>query len=164
MNSQPDEETLLKELGQAMRAARKQAGLVQRELARKTGYSRSAIANAEAGAASLSRGFYERVDAVLGTKLAHGHGVIRVLRAERLNAASDDGTVPDDFTERCEEIVRTVALRVPAQIRADVAGAWREAVSLPEQTLRIIVEIRVIEETGMADAYHRRLASGPGPL
>jgi transcriptional regulator with XRE-family HTH domain len=148
MNSQLDEETLLKELGQTMRAARKQAGLLQRELAHKTGYSRSSIANAEAGATSLSRDFYERVDAALGTKLAHGHGVIRVLRAERLKAASDDGTVPDEFTERCDEIVRTVALRVPAQIQADVAGAWREAVSPPEQTLRIIVEIRVIEQAG----------------
>jgi len=145
MNGPPGEQALLSELGQAMKAARKQAGLVQRELAHKIGYSRTSIANAEAGVTCLSRDFYQRVDTVLGTNLAHGHSVIRVLRAERAHANAP-GTVPDEFTERCEEVVRATALRVPghAEIQADVGGSWRKAISLPDQSLKIVVEIHVV--------------------
>jgi transcriptional regulator with XRE-family HTH domain len=146
----PAEETLLQELGQAVKAARVQAGLAQRELGHKIGYSRTSIANAETGACRLSREFYERVDAVLNTKLAHAHAVIRVLRAERLNAkiTADSAGSADEFQERCEEIVQTVALRVPdhVEIQADVGGAWRKAIQLPEQTLRIVIEIHVLEK------------------
>ncbi len=148
----PDEETLLKELGLAMRAARKTAGLLQRELAHMTGYSRTSIANAEHGARGLSQDFYERVDGVLGTKLAHGREVVRVLRAERVRAsmAADPDTGPDEFKERCEQIVNAITARVPdhAEIRADLVGAWCEAIRPPEQRLKIILEIHVLGEPG----------------
>lgn len=145
MSGLADEEALLKELGHTMKTARRQAGLLQRELAHKIGYSRSSIANAECGSTALARDFYERIDVVLGTNLAHGHDVLRVLRTERLHADTP-GTVPDEFSERCEEIVKAVALRVPghAQIQADIRGAWRKAVNLPDQSLKIVVEIRVV--------------------
>lgn len=127
----PDEKTLLKELGQAMKTARTQAGLLQRELAHRTGYSRSSVANAELGA-PYSRDFYERVDAVLGTQLAHGHDVVRVSQAERLHAA-ESALRPDDFRQRCNELIRTMTLR------ADRHDAG-------EQSLKIVLEIRVMSE------------------
>ena len=148
----PDEDGLLRDLGQAMKTARRQAGLVQRELAHKTGYSRSAIANAEAGACNMSRDFYARVDSVLGTKLVRGHEVVRVLRAERLGAslAADAAGCPDEFAQRCAQIVKAVELRVPdyAQIAADVPGAWRDGISVPGHGVRVVVEIRVLDGPG----------------
>lgn len=145
----PDEQTLRAELGRTMKAARKRAGLRQRELGHMTGYSRSAIANAESGAAVLSRTLYQRVDAVLGTGLARGHDVIRVLRAESLAArrTADTGPRPDEFAERCDDMIKTLTLRVPdgAKIRAGYPAAWQQAISLPGQRLEIILEIRVQE-------------------
>jgi transcriptional regulator with XRE-family HTH domain len=148
----PDEDGLLRDLGRAMKAARRQAGLLQRELAHKTGYSRSAVANAEAGACRMSRDFYARVDSVLGTKLVRGHDVVRVLRAERLGAglAADAAGCPDAFQQRCEQVVKAVELRVPdyAQITADVPGAWRNGISVPGHGVRVVVEIRVLNGPG----------------
>jgi transcriptional regulator with XRE-family HTH domain len=125
----PDEEALLKELGHTLKAARKQAGLLQRELAHKIGYSRTSIANAEAGITALARDFYERIDVVLGTSLARGNDVLRVLRAERREAkrAAGTGPQPDEFAERCDDMIKTLTLRIP------------------EQHLKIILEIRVLE-------------------
>jgi transcriptional regulator with XRE-family HTH domain len=145
----PDERTLRTELGRTMQAARQRAGLRQRELGHMTGYSRSTIANAEAGAPSLSRTLYQRVDAVLGTSLANGHDVIRVLRAERLAASrtAATGPQPDEFAERCNDMIKTLTLRVPeaAKIRADYPAAWQHAITLPGQRLEIILEIRLHE-------------------
>jgi transcriptional regulator with XRE-family HTH domain len=55
------------ELGRSLRSERIRAGLLQRELARKIGYSRSAVGNAEAGHSSYARRFWELCDEVLGT-------------------------------------------------------------------------------------------------
>ena len=128
----PDEKALLRELGQTMRTARTRAGLLQRELAHRTGYSRSSIANAELGA-PYSRDFYERVDVVLGTQLAHGHEVIRALRAERSHAA-ESAASPDDFQQRCNELIRAMTLRA--------AGHVAEA-----QSLKIVLEIHVKKDS-----------------
>jgi len=52
---------------------------------------------------------------------------------------------PDELHGRCGEIVKAVALRVPAyaKIAANVLGAWRDGISVPGQCLRAVAEIRV---------------------
>ena len=54
------------ELGRVLKAARQHAGLAQRELAHKIGYSRSAVANAEAGLCGYSCRFWVACEEVLG--------------------------------------------------------------------------------------------------
>jgi DNA-binding XRE family transcriptional regulator len=56
------------ELGRGLRSARIRAGLRQRELARKIGYSRSAVGNAEAGQCGYAHRFWELCDEVLGAE------------------------------------------------------------------------------------------------
>jgi len=76
---------------------------------------RSRVAGTEAGD-YVSQQFCERCDTVLGTNLAQGYAVIRMMRAERLFASlgvDPDGGVPGKFWERCDELVRTRGLRVP---------------------------------------------------
>jgi DNA-binding XRE family transcriptional regulator len=56
------------ELGRTLKAARQASGLLQRELAHKIGYSRSAVANAETGWHGYSYRFWVLCDEVLETK------------------------------------------------------------------------------------------------
>lgn len=55
-----------RDLGHQLAARRKSAQLSQRELARRTKYSRSSIANIEVGLQHVDRTFWEAVDALLG--------------------------------------------------------------------------------------------------
>jgi DNA-binding XRE family transcriptional regulator len=56
-----------KELGRNLKTARQTAGLLQRELAHKIGYSRSAVGNAETGQCGYAHRFWELCDEVLET-------------------------------------------------------------------------------------------------
>jgi transcriptional regulator with XRE-family HTH domain len=66
-------------LGRSLQAARQAAGLLQRELAHKIGYSRSAVANAESGQTRHAHRFWELCDEVLATggRLSLGYNEIR---------------------------------------------------------------------------------------
>jgi len=53
------------ELGRSLKTVRQAAGLLQRELAHKIGYSRSAVGNAETGQSGYAHRFWELCDEVL---------------------------------------------------------------------------------------------------
>jgi hypothetical protein len=129
VTADPGEGALRKELGRALKTARASAGLVQRELAHKVGYSRSRVAGAEGGD-YVSQQFWERCDVVLGTTLADGYAVIRTLRTQRLFAALGAGAGEGlaGFWQRCGELAETTGLPVPghAGVRARPAAALRE--------------------------------------
>jgi hypothetical protein len=89
-----------RELGRQLAVQRKAAGLVQRELGRMAGYSRTAIANAETGAAVTSRRLWQGADQALGTGdlFTRGHDRIQAhmcaeaqARAEKLVSAAGRG-------------------------------------------------------------------------
>jgi hypothetical protein len=67
-----------RELGQALRAARRDAGMTQARLAARIGYARSTISNAESGSMGVSRSFWEAADGGLATggKLSAMHEII----------------------------------------------------------------------------------------
>jgi DNA-binding XRE family transcriptional regulator len=67
-----------RELGQRLRKLREAAGLSQQQLARRAGYTRSAVSNAEAGG-YVRRRFWELCDELFGTgqELARGYDEIR---------------------------------------------------------------------------------------
>lgn len=67
-----------RQLGRQLAARRKAAALMQRELGTLAGYSRTAIANAETGAAGIGRHLWERVDQVLGTGELFARGYDRI--------------------------------------------------------------------------------------
>ena len=52
-------------LGQQLAALREAAGIIQPQIARKTGYSRSSVAHAEAGRQLLTREFWQTADGLL---------------------------------------------------------------------------------------------------
>jgi DNA-binding XRE family transcriptional regulator len=111
--------TLRKELGRDLKAARQAAGYSQMQLARKLGYSRSGVSNAESGGFA-QRSFWERCDEVLqtGGTLAPGYDEIHQQSAaaqlERLGAPSG---APEDPG------VRVVV--------GFTRGAWRIEIYLP---------------------------------
>ena len=67
-----------RELGRQLAARRKAAGYLQRELAVLVGYSRTAIANAETGAARIGRQLWASADQVLGTGELFTRGYDRI--------------------------------------------------------------------------------------
>jgi len=79
-----------RELGRQLAARRSAAGYFQRELGVLTGYSRTAIANAETGGARVGRQFWERADRVLGSGelFARGYDRIRAQLAAESRAAA----------------------------------------------------------------------------
>jgi transcriptional regulator with XRE-family HTH domain len=103
-----------KELGRDLKTARQAAGLLQRELARKIGYSRSAVGNAEAGQCGYAGRFWELCDEVLGTggTLSRGYNEIRtrrirrVIENDRAPMASDTSHVPVPEDSRVTVVVR----------------------------------------------------------
>lgn len=95
------------ELGRTLKAARRAAGLAQRELGHKIGYSRSAVANAEAGWCGYSSRFWVACDEVLGTggTLLSGYNRARALRIRHvienspapMESSVPAISVPEDF-------------------------------------------------------------------
>jgi transcriptional regulator with XRE-family HTH domain len=74
MDEREQAAALRRQTGRELAAWRDRAGLLQRELAGLTGYSRGTVASAEAGA-PLSRAFWMAADRVLGARgsLMAGH-------------------------------------------------------------------------------------------
>ena len=71
-------------LGQQLAARREAAGIIQPQIARKTGYSRSSVAHAEAGRQLLTREFWQAADELLqadGALLA-GYEQVRSAKEE----------------------------------------------------------------------------------
>ncbi len=139
MRPSAEEDALRQELAAALKTARKKAGLLQRELGHKMGYSRSRIAGAEAGD-YVSRQFCERCDAVLGTTLSHTYAAIRALRTQRLLvalAADTDDTRPAEPVI-AREISGSAEIRGPEPESGDlrvrarlIGGFWHIAIRLP---------------------------------
>jgi hypothetical protein len=103
-------------LGQELRQARQAAGLSQRELAHKIGYTRSGVSSAESGGYA-SRGFYEGCDQVLTTsgRFAAKYDAIAGERAKGLQVSQEFG----------EPKMKVVV--------GYVRGAWHIEVHLPER-------------------------------
>jgi DNA-binding XRE family transcriptional regulator len=66
MNDSEGVRALRRELGRALKEARRAAGYSQAQLARKTGYARSTVSTVESGTQNAPRIFWERSDAALG--------------------------------------------------------------------------------------------------
>ena len=103
-------------LGQELKHARQGAGLSQRELAHKIGYTRSGVSSAESGGYA-SRGFYECCDQVLNTggTLAARYDAIADERARGMQVSQEFG----------EPKMKVVV--------GYVRGAWHIEVHLPER-------------------------------
>jgi transcriptional regulator with XRE-family HTH domain len=81
-----DEEAVAKEwraLGRQLAASRQAAGMSQAQLAPLSGYSRSAVANAETGRQHIPRKFWKACDEALETGTALARGYDQVKAAER---------------------------------------------------------------------------------
>jgi transcriptional regulator with XRE-family HTH domain len=151
MTAEDNESALRKELGRTLRAARLMAGLLQRELAHKIGYSRSRVAGAEAGD-YVSQQFCERCDEVLGTSLKQGYDVVRKLRMERLLTSLEvepGGNGSREFWEGCGERADSSGQQMLGyeEIRARSATAAEECLSGPNpesEDPRVKVVIGVI--------------------
>jgi DNA-binding XRE family transcriptional regulator len=103
-----------KELGRSLKAARQTSGLLQRELAHRIGYSRSAVANAETGHCGYAHRFWELCDEVLGTggTLSRSYNEVRrrrirrVIESDHAPMISDTPHVPAPEDFRITVIVR----------------------------------------------------------
>lgn len=113
---QPTPREQRRELGQELKAARQAAGLSQRELAHKIGYTRSGVSSAESGGYA-SRCFFESCDEVLNTA-----GTL----AAKYDAMADDRSkgvqVSQEFGEPRMKVVVGYT-----------HGAWHIEVHLPER-------------------------------
>gem|GEM_PF-972933 len=96
-SSSEDIATARRELGIQLASLRTQAGLTQLELARRAGYSRSAIANAESGQA-MSASFWARADRAVGAggRLADVHARIEASIAAAKRQADRQAWVERD--------------------------------------------------------------------
>jgi DNA-binding XRE family transcriptional regulator len=114
------------ELGRALKSARQAAGLAQRELARKVGYSRSAVANAETGANRYSCRFWVLCDEVLKTSgtLLSGYNQARALRIRHLIESS-----PAPMSSSVPVIPVPEDFRITVVIRCTGSSLYVESVS-----------------------------------
>jgi Helix-turn-helix domain len=112
---QPSPRERRRALGQKLKAARQAAGLSQRELAHKIGYTRSGVSSAESGGYA-SRRFYECCDELLNTG-----GIL----AGQYDAMADERSrgmqVSEEFGEPRMKVVVGYT-----------RGAWHIEVHLPE--------------------------------
>jgi len=112
---------LRKELGRGLRTARLAAGYAQSVLARKLGYTRSAVSNAESGGYA-SRDFWQRCDELLhtGGTLTAGYDKIREIS---LAAQAEHFAVPETGRE-------SPAVKVAVGFRR---GTWHIEIILPKE-------------------------------
>jgi transcriptional regulator with XRE-family HTH domain len=126
-----------RELGGQLAARRKAAGYLQRELATLVGYSRTAIANAETGAASSGRQMWERADQVLGTGELFARGYDRIqtrmaaesrVSARRLESAARQPQTPqpiDGLESLTPGQARQACLERGWPVQEDTGGGLR---------------------------------------
>ncbi|GAA3348809.1 hypothetical protein GCM10020358_68670 [Amorphoplanes nipponensis] len=120
------------ELGHQLASRRKAAKLSQVELASRTTYSRSSIANVETGLQHINRTFWEAIDALLGADgdLLRGYDAAKSLRRQHQRPATEDtrsggenegGPVPVPLGFLPNPLVMSVT--TPLQ-RPAPTGAW----------------------------------------
>jgi diguanylate cyclase (GGDEF)-like protein len=124
-----------RELGARLATMRTEAGLTQAELARRAGYSRSAIANAESGQA-MSASFWARVDRALG---AAGELVAACNRIEASVAAARRQADRQAWMERDEAAGPGVAGAIP-----EAGGRAVQDSACPRCGLALMVTTQVI--------------------
>ena len=110
---------LRKELGRGLHTAREAAGYPQSVLARKLGYTRSAVSNAESGGYA-SRDFWQRCDDILqtGGTLTSGYDEIREIS---LAAQAGHFTLPEP---------ESPGVKVAVGFRR---GTWHIEIILPKE-------------------------------
>lgn len=108
MSQEPPELTALKRtLGHQLAALREAAEIVQQQVARRTGYSRSSVAKAEAGRQLLTRDFWQTAD-----ELFQADGVL-LAGYERVLAAKQEHERQSREAELAEAYAAAQALRAP---------------------------------------------------
>ena len=77
-------------LGKYLAARREAAGIIQPQIARRTGYSRSSVAHAEAGRQLLTREFWQTADEVVeaGGKLLAHYEQVRAAKEEHTTSGA----------------------------------------------------------------------------
>jgi transcriptional regulator with XRE-family HTH domain len=136
-----------RELGHQLAARRRAAGYLQRELGVLTGYSRTAIANAETGSARLGRQLWERADRVLRTGELFVRGYDRIqaqIAAETRGSACRPAPATEERGHGPEPATVSQARQVyldrgwPAEEDPDgrlwlVTGTFIDALEVPRQ-------------------------------
>jgi DNA-binding XRE family transcriptional regulator len=168
--------TLRRDLGRALKEARRAAGYSQAQLARKTGYARSTVSTVESGCQNVPRIFWERSDAALGS------GTALLARYDRLAQQRLAGLSRTAAGAWAREDTRHVRRGLGADIASDAVAAymrlgWKvhdgdgrvdlvcgngiEALEVPRPTG--VVAVQWWLHTGGAPDEIRRLPALPGP-
>jgi transcriptional regulator with XRE-family HTH domain len=176
MNDSEGTRALRRDLGRALKEARRTAGYSQAQLARKTGYARSTVSTVESGGQNVPRIFWERSDAALGT------GTALLARYDRLMQRRLAGLSPSAAGAWTHEETRRARRGLGADIVADAVAAymrlgWRvhngdgqvnlvcgkgiEALEVPRPAG--VVAVHWWLHTGGAPDEIRRLPALPGP-
>src|SRR6185437_1593122 len=167
---------LRRDLGRALKEARRAAGYSQAQLARKTGYARSTVSTVESGSQNVPRIFWERSDAALGS------GTVLLARYDRLAQRRIAGLSRTAAGAWAREDTRHARRGLGADIVSDAIAAymrlgWRvhdgdgridlvcgngiEALEVPRPTG--VVAVHWWLHTGGAPDEIRRLPTLPGP-
>lgn len=172
MNDSEDVRLLRRELGGALKAARRAAGYSQAQLALKMGYARSTVSTAESGGQNMPRVFWERSDSALGpgTALAYRHDRLAQRRlafpvgAGTAYAASEETQALDTGTV-AGAVAAYRRLGWGAEAAADqvvlVCGSGVEALEVPRAAG--VVAVRWWLHTGGMPDGIRGLPGLPGP-
>jgi DNA-binding XRE family transcriptional regulator len=176
MNDSEGTGALRRDLGRALKEARRAAGYSQAQLARKTGYARSTVSTVESGGQNVPRIFWERSDAALGT------GTALLARYDRLPQRRLAGLSRTAAGAWAREETRHARRGLGADIVADAVAAymrlgWRvhdgdgqvdlvcgngiEALEVPRPAG--VVAVHWWLHTGGAPDEIRRLPALPGP-
>ncbi|WP_326554350.1 helix-turn-helix domain-containing protein [Micromonospora sp. NBC_01813] len=156
-----------KSLGRRLAHWRKAAGMTQAALAKRTAYSRSAVANVEIGRESIPRSFWERADRELGAggtlvdafdKL---HTLVNTLRAHRTWAAEQDRLRRRQAAAPTYPADGWMASSAGCECALTIARWGRQEVLALREALRLSVEafaerIRVATSTVTAWEDHRQ--------
>jgi transcriptional regulator with XRE-family HTH domain len=90
-------------LGQQLAARREAAGIIQQQIARKTGYSRPSVARAESGRQLLTREFWQTADELLQADgaLRAGYEQVRSAKEEHEARSREAELAPDESGQGC---------------------------------------------------------------
>jgi DNA-binding XRE family transcriptional regulator len=176
MNDSEGTRALRRDLGRALKEARRAAGYSQAQLARKTGYARSTVSTVESGGQNVPRIFWERSDAALGS------GTALLARYDRLAQRRLAGLSPTAAGAWAREDTRHARRGLGADIVSDAVAAYMrlgwsvhdgdgrvdlvcgngiEALEVPRPTG--VVAVQWWLHTGGAPDEIRRLPALPGP-
>ncbi len=148
-----------RELGQRLRKLREEAGLSQQQLARRAGYTRSAVSNDEAGGYARRR-FWELCDEVFGSgqTLARGYDEIRQ-RSAAISAGRAAGPERGAGAGGLELLhdARDTGSADDERIDVSVVDRWSETASaVPSGAKEIELFPNLAPAAGWADAAPSR--------